>query len=78
MFNPTRIEGGGGNFQPGSSGTVTNLRGIDGGAMDSTASGSRPGEDNSKHVVVAVAAVAAVIVLAGYVNFRVGASVGRN
>lgn len=61
-------------------GTVTNIRTIAGGEMGSpttgTASGSRAGEDNSKHVAIAIGALAALAIGAGLVNVRIAA--GRN
>lgn len=66
-------------------GTVTNLQTVkgNGGGMDLTpksapASGSRTGEDNSKHVAIAIFGLAALAIGAGLVNVKLSAGTGRS
>lgn len=57
-------------------GTVTNLQTVTGGDMNTSggkASGSRVGEDNSKHVAIAIVGLAALAIGAGLVNVKLSA-----
>jgi hypothetical protein len=62
-------------------GTVTNLQTVRGDVVapgnGQSASGSRAGEDNSKHVVGGILLLAGLAIAAGLVNVKLSAGTGR-